>query len=525
MTNMELRTYQAAAVRAVVLHLEYSQGNPCVCIPTGGGKTVIAAQLAKDTVGAKDGRVLVLSHVKELVDQTARTLARFDHRLDVGIHSAGLGKRDQAQDVLVAGIQSVYDIAHSLGKFTRIVVDEAHRIPEHAESMYQRLLADLGGGIPLIGLTATPYRMTGGSICGEGKLFDKLVHETSVLELTERGLLAPLKYLGASDFHLDEIDNSSGLGDFLASVTSEIMRSTGELDCKRVLRECADRQRILIFCVDVAHAESTVKVFHSLGEERVDCVVSDTLLRDEIVKDFRVGKLRILVNVGVLTTGFDVPEIDAIVLMRPTLSKGLHYQMIGRGLRPSLLKSNCLVLDLVGNCVRHGLVGRSKKSDQRMTPASLCAGCKAIYPSSEKHCPTCGEVGGDPDDWFEVLGISYSIHSKEGKPDSLRVDYRTEVKDFSEWVCLGHKGYARTVAEQWWRERSSAPCPTKVPMAIGLIYQGAIRRTVRIQVQAEGMFDRVVSCEWESMPVGLEVDKSLEVDYFSTSFTEDDVPF
>jgi len=162
---MQLRPYQLAAVDAVYGHLRSRDDNPCVVIPTAGGKTPVMATICRDAVTQWDGRVLVLAHVKELLEQTADKLTAVCPDVPFGIYSAGLRRRDTEQAVIVAGIQSVYRRACELDRFDLVIVDEAHLIPLDGEGMYRQFLADaqvVNPCLRVIGFTATPFRLKDG---------------------------------------------------------------------------------------------------------------------------------------------------------------------------------------------------------------------------------------------------------------------------------------------------------------------------------------------------------------------------
>ncbi|MEO1535385.1 MAG: DEAD/DEAH box helicase family protein, partial [Planctomycetota bacterium] len=163
---MQLRPYQSEAVDAVWSFIrEHDDGNPAVVLPTGSGKTHVIAELCREAVESWNGRVLVVAHVKELVEQAADKLRAVAPALPVGVFSAGLGRRDLGYSVTIAGIQSIYQRAHDLGPIDLVIVDEAHLIPPEGEGMYRRLLADIAQVTPhsrVVGLTATPYRMKTG---------------------------------------------------------------------------------------------------------------------------------------------------------------------------------------------------------------------------------------------------------------------------------------------------------------------------------------------------------------------------
>jgi len=193
---MELRAYQKEAVEAVYRHLREHDDNLCVVIPTGGGKTPVMATICRDAVQQWNGRVLVLAHVKELLEQTAGTLSRLAPDLPMGIYSAGLRRRDTGYAVTVAGIQSVWKRACDLDAFDLVIIDEAHMIPPEGDGMYQTFLAEakvVNPHLRTIGFTATPYRMSSGSICTPDHFLNAICYEIGIRELIVQGYLCPLR--------------------------------------------------------------------------------------------------------------------------------------------------------------------------------------------------------------------------------------------------------------------------------------------------------------------------------------------
>ena len=167
---LKLRPYQEEAVAAIYRHLRERDDNPCVVIPTGGGKTPVMATVCRDTVGRWDGRVLILAHVRELLEQAVEKLRLVapEMWMKTGIYSAGLKSRDTEHPIIVAGIQSVYRRACELDVFDLVIIDEAHMIPPDGDGMYRSFLEDarrVNPDVRVIGLTATPFRMKSGTIC------------------------------------------------------------------------------------------------------------------------------------------------------------------------------------------------------------------------------------------------------------------------------------------------------------------------------------------------------------------------
>src|SRR5262245_23554507 len=192
---LALRPYQQQAVEAVYRYLREHDDNPVVVMPTAGGKTPILATICRDAVQRWNGRVLVVSHVKELLEQAVDKLKAVCPELPVGVYSAGLNRRDTQQRVIVAGIQSIFRRAAELEAFDLVIVDEAHLIPTDGDGMYRQFLAEakqVNPQLRVIGLTATPFRLDSGSICGPDHFLNATCYEIGVKELIVSRYLCPL---------------------------------------------------------------------------------------------------------------------------------------------------------------------------------------------------------------------------------------------------------------------------------------------------------------------------------------------
>ncbi len=408
--SIQLRPYQAEAVNAVYEHLRTRDDNPCVVIPTAGGKTPVMATICRDVVQQWDGRILILAHVKELLDQAADKLHTMAPDLwnRIGVYSAGLKSRDTDHPIIVAGIQSVYRRACDLGRFDLILLDECHMLPSDGEGMYRAFLADakvVNPNVRLIGLTATPYRMTTGTICGPppDHLLNHVCYEVGVRELIVQGYLCPLKTKAGkrkADFQNLHLRG----GEFIPGEVEALMDEDGLVSsaCYEIIEHTKDRRSVLIFAAGVKHAQHVQRILNGLGHE-CGFVCGDTLPfdRTETLERFRSGGLKYLVNVNVLTTGFDAPGIDCVVLLRPTNSPGLYYQAVGRGFRLHPSKEDCLVLDFGGNILRHGPVDALQIKDRAQgngdAPAKECPQCQTVVHAAYSVCPECGFEFPPPD--------------------------------------------------------------------------------------------------------------------------------
>ena len=356
---MELRPYQSEAIAAVYEHLRTRDDNPCVVIPTGGGKTPVIATICRDAVGQWGGRVVLLAHVKELLEQAADKLRVIAPDVPMGIYSAGLKRKDLGYAVTVAGIQSIWKKACDLGPVDLIIVDEAHMVPAEDDGMYRQFIADakvVNPNVRIIGLTATPYRLKSGAICAPENILNHVCYEVGVRELIVQGFLSPLKTkAGLQKISTDDLHVRAG--EFVASEVEDLMDKDALVEgaCAEIVEHTKDRTATLIFSSGIRHGQHIVEVLKSKHGVECGFVSGDTPagVRSGILDRFRSGALKYLCNVNVLTTGFDAPHIDCVALVRPTASPGLYYQMVGRGFRLHPGKADCLVLDFGGNVLRH----------------------------------------------------------------------------------------------------------------------------------------------------------------------------
>jgi len=552
---MQLRPYQRECVDAVYDHLRTQDDNPCAVVPTAGGKTPIMATICKDAVGQWNGRVLILAHVKELLEQTADKLRAVCPEVDFGIYSAGLKRRDTAHSVIVAGIQSVYKRACELDRFDLVLVDEAHLIPLEGEGMYRQFLADakvINPQLRIIGFTATPFRLKTGPICTPEGFLNTICYEVGVRELIVGGYLCPLitkAGINKADFGQLHVRG----GEFIADEMEALMDDDRlvEAACGETVGYAADRNAVLIFASGIKHGEHIVRVL--ADKHGIECgfVTGETPTkdRDAILGRFRRGKLKYLCNVNVLTTGFDAPHIDCVALVRPTMSPGLYYQMVGRGFRLHPDKENCLVLDFGGNVLRHGPVDDIQVTTMDRgdgdAPAKECPECQAVIAAGFATCPQCGYVFPPPErkkhdakaseagilsgqvttTMHQVEDVYYSVHTKRGAsedaPKTMRVDYRVGWHEYkSEWICFEHEGYARQKAVAWWRRHSPDPVPDTAERAVEIAQAGGVAATrgITVRTVAGDDFERITDYELGPMPEPVESDPYCGYD-------PDEIPF
>ena len=534
-----LRPYQQAAVEAVYEHLRTRDDNPAVVLPTAAGKSWVIAQLVKDAVLRWNGRVLVLAHVKELLEQNADKIRRLCPEVPIGIYSAGLNRRETDKPVIVAGIQSVYKRACELDAFDLVIVDEAHLIPPDGDGMYRTFLADakvVNPHVRVIGLTATPFRLSSGPICTPEGVLNHICYEVGVRELIRDGYLCPLvTKAGRKKADFDRLHIRGG--EFVADEVENLMDDDRlvEAACEEIITYTADRHTVLLFASGVRHAEHIQRVLQDRFGVECGLVTGETPAaeRAALIARFRGETeagllprppLKYLVNVNVLTTGFDAPNIDCVAILRPTMSPGLWYQMVGRGFRLHPDKRNCLVLDFGGNAMRHGPVDQLKIPEAKdcgggEAPAKECPECHTIIAAGYTRCPECGYEFPPPerrrhdaqaaadgvlsgqvvDNEYTVWDIRYSVHTKRDAPPeapkTMRVDYYIgQFTYVSEWICFEHDGFPRWKAEQWWKRRSPDPIPDTAERAVEIAEAGGLAWTEKIVVRSTAgeKYDRIV---------------------------------
>ena len=545
---MKLRPYQEAAVKAVYDHLRNRDDNPCVVMPTGSGKTIPIATICKDAVTLWGGRVLILAHVKELLQQAADKLHRIAPEVDFGVYSAGLNSRDTKEPVIIAGIQSVYERACELGRFDLILVDESHLIPENGDGRYRTFIKDakiVNPDVRIVGFTATPFRMSGGMICKPENILNHICYEIGVRELIRDGFLCPI-YTRIPERTIDCSQIHVRNGEFRAEEVSALF-STEEavhsffID---IFKNTKDRNSILIFCCDVEQAKLIQRELARFSEESVGLITGETPSneRAELISRFKndgvglfgdVRPLRWLVNVNVLTTGFDAPNVDCIVLLRPTLSPGLFYQMTGRSFRLHESKEDALVLDYGSNIDRHGpvdaLVVTPKTNGNGKAPVRKCPECRFVWPARVSRCAKCGFIfplpekesklndtaseagilsGQKTETEYDVLDVYYSIHFKknyvDGDPRTLKIEYLVGVNHYvTKWVCPEHKEWAwERKFVPWWKQHTDIKPPINADEALFYARRGFLAKPRRIKVieTAGQHFPEVVEYDFEEKP-------------------------
>jgi DNA repair protein RadD len=398
--GLRLRDYQRASLDALAVawgrgEVDAAAPGHLIVLPTGAGKSLVIAALARETLDENPlARVVIVTHSRELVAQNFSELTRAWPEAPAGIFSAGLGRREAGAQVLVCGIQSVADRLDAVGPRDLVIVDEAHLIPRAAETRYGRFLAGLRArrpGMRVAGFTATPYRLDSGRLDeGPHRLFSGIAYEADTFTLIRQGFLAPL----VSKATLTQLDVSGvgrRAGDYIpgeleAAVNRDAITRAAVAELAEFGRQ---RRAWLAFCAGLAHAEAVRDAVRAEGYS-CETVSGETPRRerDRIVAAFRAGTIRCLTSVGVLGTGFNVPEVDLVALLRPTRSTGLYVQQVGRALRCAPGKRDALILDYAGLVRMHGPVDAVtvRSGASRAKP---CPGCGALIPLNASTCEPC----------------------------------------------------------------------------------------------------------------------------------------
>ena len=357
----KLRPYQQDSVNATLHYFRKSSEPAVLALSTGAGKSLIIAELAR----LARGRVLILAHVKELVEQNHKKYESY--ALKASIFSAGLGRKESDQQVVFASVQSIVNSLEQFSeKFSLLVIDECHRVPLDEDSAYQRVIKHLqksNVNLKILGLTATPYRLglgwiyqyhTRGQVrSNEPRFFRDCIFDLPIRFLLDEQFLTPPKVMDMAVMGYDFSSiSASKSGNYretdLDGVIQQSKRAT-PLIIKQVVEQAKDRLGVMIFASTVNHAQ---EIMGYLKDENAALVIGDTPVeeRDRIITAYKNQQIKYLVNVSVLTTGFDAPHVDLIAILRPTASLSLYQQIVGRGLRLFEGKKECLVMEFAGNC-------------------------------------------------------------------------------------------------------------------------------------------------------------------------------
>lgn len=552
---MRLRDYQEYCVDSLFKYFETKKGNPLIVAPTGVGKSLIIAGFCQQALEKYPStKILILTHVKELIEQNHSKLITMWPTAPAGIYSAGLGQKDVYMPITFGGIASIVKTDLKMfGSVDLMIIDEAHLVSQKEEAMYGSVISkikSINPSLKVIGLTATDYRQGQGRLAQTGSLFTDVVVDMSKKEsfnwFIEEGYILPLipkkpnmqVDVSKIKIKMGEYDNKEAQ----AAIDKQEITYKACIELVNIA-QADGRVHWVIFSTGVEHAVHISEMLDSMG-------ISSTYVhskmsskeRDKRIVDFKAGVYTAIVNNGILTTGFDDPNIDLIGMMRLTMSSSLWVQMLGRGTRPvycegydlntkegrlasikASTKQNCLVLDFAGNTRRLGPIndpiipearGSKKEGD---APVKICGACSCYNHASVRFCDYCGEEfpryykikeqastdeliasneSNEKTEVFNVDKVIYRPHIKSGKLPSLKVTYHCGLRSFTEYVCLEHgTSYAGKKARDWWRFASNNfISPATVEEAMTKI--DTLRKPLKIKVDLTETNARIVDYEY-----------------------------
>ncbi len=383
-----LRPYQQQAVDATLAHFRRLREPAVIVLPTGAGKSLVIAELAK----IAKGRVLVLTHVKELVEQNSEKFRSYGYT--PGIYSAGLSQKNKDAKVIFGSIQSVARASADFFRdFSLLIIDECHRVSFEDDTQYAQVinrLVEADKNLCILGLTATPYRLDSGWIyrynhrgylrSEENTFFKRCLYELNIRFMIDNGYLTPPVQIDApvASYDFSSLQLKKGERYQIADI-EKILKNQKRITpviIKNIVELSESRKGVIIFTSSIRHAEEILE-YLPRGDSAI--VIGDTPSdeRDSIIDRFKRKEIKFLVNVSVLTTGFDAPHVDVIAILRPTESVGLYQQIVGRGLRLSPGKEDCLILDYTG--VAHDIyrpeIGERKPSEDSVPVEVPCPMC------------------------------------------------------------------------------------------------------------------------------------------------------
>lgn len=528
------RWYQTESVDAIApFYQRQIIGNPLIGLPTGTGKSLVSARINQMIARHFPWhRGLNLTHVKELIDQNSKKLIQVWPDAPIGILSAGMGRKEATQPIIFGGVQTAVNHLEQLGHRDYVLIDEAHLVGTKESAIYLRILNHLKAINPnliTMGLTATLYRMKMGELT-EGGIFTHTAYDltnvTGFNRLLSEGFIAPLIPQPTEATVDGEGVEKSGGEYNLAKLQAKVDKQEITAACvDEMLLKAWDRNCWMIFASGVEHAEHIAQELNSRGISAA-AVHSKKKGCDEIIADFKAGRIRAIVNFNKLTTGFDHPPIDFIAMMRATMSPGLWVQMLGRGTRPydgryanqyivgfEYIKVNCLVLDFARNAARLGPINdpvKPRKPGEKGgdAPIKLCEvkigtkKCNTYNHASARYCCLCGsefpfngaaifaQSGNvevmrveEPQDirYLDVSHVLYSKINKNGVPPMMRVSYICGIAKFDEIVCLEHTTRAVYFAREWWKQ-THGDVPPSTDAGLQIAHSGQLRTPKKLKV-------------------------------------------
>ena len=537
------RPYQSEAVVSLFEYFNQHTGNPLIGLPTGTGKSVIPPMFMSQAFGQfPNSKFLLCTHVKELISQNERALKRIWPTAPIGICSSGLNRWEPYAPIVYAGVASVYKKYQQLGHVDLMFIDEAHLLAPNDNTMYQKLIVGLrqiNPNMKVIGLSATLFRMGQGMLTdGEDSMFTDVCYDKTSMEQFVSfiddyylsNLITPMTQNIIDVTDVRQLANDFNQKDLQLAVDKDSVIRESLTEACDVAK---DRKSWMVFGAGVDNCEHINTMLNEMGvPSTVVHSKMDDDERDRRLALFQSGTFRAVVSYGILTTGFDHPQVDCIVDLRPTTSVVLHIQKYGRGTRPyyhpdwsfdrlrdkderkqAMIaggKENCLILDFAGNTARLGPINdprvpKKKGKGTGEVPVKLCPECDGYNHTTARFCDICGYefvfrvkikpkaseeivIKRDEPDMhlFPVEHVTHQIHRKKTIP-SLKVTYFTpEMRGFPVWLCFEHKGLARHKAHEWWRQHHGDDIPDSVDKAAEMFDQCRRASKIKVKIPSKG---------------------------------------
>lgn len=527
---IELRDYQKEGLNAIWDYFASGKtGNPLISWCTGTGKSIIPAIFIQYALNKfPNTRVLMITHVKELIEQNAEVMRIVWPNAPLGIYSAGLNQKQSSLPIVFGGIQSMVKHPQLFGYRDLIFVDEAHLVSQDESSQYLSFISTMkliNPNVKIIGMTATPFRMGQGYITDNG-LFTDIVHDITGVDgfnrLIAGGYLCPL-VPRRTKLELDISNVGMQKNEFIQGQLQSAV-DKAEITHKglcELVEAGKDRRSWLIFASGIEHAEHIAEMLTTFG---IDCAPvhskRNTDYNNAAIRAFKANSLRSIVNYSKLTTGFNHPYIDCIADFRPTMSIPLHVQKLGRGTRMAPGKENCLVLDFSRNVPRLGPINDpaipyKKGIRSGELPVKICEGCGTYNHLRVRFCTYCGTefefkikitaksgtseiISSDLPivETFDVDRAIYMKRQKDGKPAYIRATYICGgMQEFHENVFPEHpKAYSKHLFNNWWKQRHTSEPPATTIDAMKFVTE--LRTPKRIRVWCNRKYPEIMGNEF-----------------------------
>lgn len=522
------RNYQEDAITAIWNYFASGNtGNPIIAHPTGTGKSVLPAVFMERILKIwPNQRFILATHVSELIKQNAAELQSHWNGAPLGIYSAGLKSRQVANSIIYGGVQSMAKNPASFGHRDILFIDEAHLVSDDESSQYCTFISTLrliNPHLKIIGMSATPFRM-GMGLLTQGKIFTDIIHDLTSMDgfnkLLADGYMKPL-VPRRTQTELDVSNVAVAKGEFVGSqlqAAVDIDKTTYSA-LKEAVEAGYNRRSWLIFASGIEHAEHIADCLRTFN---IQCAAvhskQSSEYNDQAIKAFKANQLRAISSYSKLTTGFNHPDIDLIIDLRPTLAIPLHIQKLGRGTRPTPHAANCMVLDFSRNVPRLGpindpIIPKKKNSAPGDVPVKICPECGTYNHTRVQFCTNCKHEfefqnklmpkSGIHEiiktdfpiyETYEVDRAIYGKRQKDGKPAYIRATYWSGMQSFSENVFPEAKGYGKHLFHRWWMQRHSSNAPATADEAIQ--YQTQLRTPKRIRVHVNKKFPEIISAEY-----------------------------